>query len=45
VFNIGFALGALQSLPPGVYLAMNGRLFDAAHVRKNREQQCFEETP
>jgi L-asparaginase len=44
VFNVGFALGAVQVLPPGVYLAINGRVFDAAHVRKNRERQCFEET-
>jgi len=27
-FNIGFALAALQTLPHGVYLAMNGRVFD-----------------
>jgi L-asparaginase len=44
VFNVGFALGALQSLPPGVYLALNGRLFDPAHVRKNRAQHRFEPT-
>jgi len=43
VFNVGFALGVVQVLPPGVYLAINGRVFDAAHVRKNREQQRFEE--
>ncbi|HUQ51629.1 MAG TPA: asparaginase domain-containing protein [Gammaproteobacteria bacterium] len=43
VFNVGFALGALQSLPPGVYIAINGRIFDPQHVRKNREQQRFEE--
>ena len=44
VFNVGFALGAVQALPPGVYLAINGRIFDAGHVRKNRERQQFEET-
>jgi L-asparaginase len=44
VFNVGFALGAVQVLPPGVYLAINGRIFSAARVRKNRERQCFEET-
>ena len=43
VFNVGFALGVVQALPPGVYLAINGRVFDAAHVRKNRERQRFEE--
>jgi L-asparaginase len=44
VFNVGFALGVVQVLPAGVYLAINGRVFDAAHVRKNRERQQFEET-
>ena len=43
VFNVGFALGAVQVLPPGVYLAINGRIFAAARVRKNRERQRFEE--
>ena len=42
VFNIGCATGAAQSLPPGVYLAMNGRIFPAGKVRKNREARCFE---
>lgn len=42
VFNIGTAIGAAQSLPPGVYLAMNGRVFDPRHVRKNRARQTFE---
>ncbi len=34
-FNIGCAIGAVQSLPSGVYIAMNGRIFDPQHVRKN----------
>lgn len=42
VFNIGCATGAAQSFPPGVYLAMNGRIFHAGKVRKNREAHCFE---
>ncbi|MCR9199698.1 MAG: asparaginase domain-containing protein [Planctomycetaceae bacterium] len=42
VFNIGCAVGVLQSKPPGVYLAMNGRAFDAGNVRKNRAEQRFE---
>jgi len=42
VFNIGCATGAVQSLPPGVYIAMNGRIFPAGQVRKNRAAQCFE---
>jgi L-asparaginase len=43
VFNVGFALGVVQILPPGVYLAINGRVFDAARVRKNRDRLRFEE--
>ncbi len=42
-FNIGFALAAVQALPPGVYLAMNGRIFSPDRVRKNREMNQFEE--
>lgn len=43
VFNIGCAIGAVQSLPPGVYVAMNGRVFAADKVRKNREANRFED--
>jgi L-asparaginase len=43
VFNIGFALACVQTLLPGVYLAMNGRIFDPVHTRKNREANLFEE--
>ena len=42
-FNIGMAFGAVQSLLPGVYLAMNGRIFDPAHAQKNIEGNRFEE--
>ncbi len=31
-FNIGTAVGAVQSLPPGVYIAMNGRIWDPAQA-------------
>ncbi|CAM3352786.1 asparaginase domain-containing protein [Rhodothermus bifroesti] len=41
-FNIGFALAAVQTLPPGVYIAMNGRIFTPERVRKNREANRFE---
>lgn len=41
-FNLGLALGALQCLPAGIYLAMSGRIFSAGQVRKNREQGRFE---
>lgn len=41
-FNIGFALAAVQTLPPGVYVAMNGRIFNPANVAKNRDANRFE---
>lgn len=42
-FNIGCAVAAVQSLPPGVYIAMNGRILDPDKARKNRELNLFEE--
>ena len=42
LFNLGSALSFVQALPPGVYIAMNGRCFDWDHVRKNRETGVFE---
>ena len=42
VFNIGCAVGALQTLPDGVYIAMNGRVWDPSRVRKNRDANRFE---
>ena len=42
IFNIGCAVGAVQALPPGVYIAMNGKVWDPEHVRKNRRQNVFE---
>jgi L-asparaginase len=44
VFNIGCAVGAVQSLPAGVYIAMNGKVWHPEHVRKNRRQNRFEES-
>jgi len=41
-FNIGTAVGAVQSLPPGVYIAMNGRIWDPRQVRKNVAANRFE---
>jgi L-asparaginase len=41
-FNIGCAVGAVQSLPSGVYIAMNGRIWDPAKVRKNVAANRFE---
>lgn len=43
IFNIGGAVAAAQSLPPGIYIFMNGRVFDARKVRKNRDKNRFEE--
>jgi len=42
VFNIGCAVGAIQALPDGVYIAMNGRVWDPQRVRKNRDANRFE---
>ena len=42
VFNIGCAVGAVQTLPDGIYIAMNGRIWDPARVRKNRDANRFE---
>ena len=44
VFNIGLAVAAVQLVEPGVYIAMNGRVFPAGEVRKNREKNRFEST-
>ena len=41
-FNLGSALGFVQSLPPGVYVAMNGRYFSWDGVKKNRSTGYFE---
>lgn len=41
-FNIGCAVGALLSKSPGVYITMNGCVFDGTKVRKNRELSRFE---
>jgi L-asparaginase len=42
LFNLGGALTAVQCLPPGVWVAMNGVLFPWDDVRKNRETGVFE---
>ncbi len=42
VFNIGMAVGAVQTLPNGVYIAMNGRIWNPQQVRKNRDANRFE---
>jgi L-asparaginase len=42
LFNLGSALAFTQILPEGVYIAMNGKYFDADKVRKNKEKGEFE---
>ena len=43
LFNLGGALSLAQVLPAGAWVAMNGRVFPAGRVRKNRETGVFEE--
>jgi L-asparaginase len=43
LFNLGSALAFAQSLPHGIYVAMNGRYFHWDKVRKNRQSGIFEE--
>jgi len=42
-FNLGSALAFVQTLPAGVYVAMNGRVFNWDNVRKNKQTGQFEE--
>jgi len=42
MFNLGMAFAAVQSLEPGVYIVMNGTIFDATRVRKNAAANRFE---
>ena len=42
IFNVGCAIGAVQSKPPGVYIAMNGQVFDVERVVKNVPENRFE---
>ncbi len=43
LFNLGSALAFAQSLPHGVYVAMNGRFFNWDSVRKNKQTGFFDE--
>lgn len=43
LFNLGSALSFAQVLPPGIYVAMNGRCFQWDQVKKNRRTGRFEE--
>ena len=41
MFNIGMAFAAVQSNKAGVYIVMNGSVFDASKVHKNRQENAF----
>lgn len=43
LFNVAAAITAAQTLPEGVYIAMNGRIFDPLTTIKNVEENRFEE--
>lgn len=43
LFNLGSALAFVQTLPVGVYIAMNGKYFNWNNVRKNKQTAQFEE--
>jgi L-asparaginase len=43
LFNLGSALAFVQTLPHGVYIAMNGKYFNWDNVRKNKKTGVFEE--
>lgn len=43
IFNVGLAVAAVQIAEPGVFIAMNGQVFAADQVRKNRDENRFEE--
>ena len=42
LFNLGSALAFVQTLPAGVYITMDGRLFDWDNFKKNKETGEFE---
>ncbi|MDN5865424.1 MAG: asparaginase domain-containing protein [Gammaproteobacteria bacterium] len=44
VFNVAAAFVTVQTLPSGVWIVMNGRVFDPARTRKNRDANRFETT-
>jgi L-asparaginase len=43
MFNLGSALAYVQSMPHGVYVAMNGKIFKGNNVMKNKETGEFVE--
>jgi L-asparaginase len=45
LFNLGCAVSAVQSLPNGIYVTMNGKIFDWDNFKKNKELGVFEVEP
>ena len=45
LFNLGSALAFAQALPPGVYVAMNGRCLSWREARKDKERGVFLSAP
>jgi L-asparaginase len=45
LFNLGCAFSAVQALQQGVYITMNGKIFNWDNVRKNKQSGEFEELP
>jgi L-asparaginase len=45
IFNVGGAVAAVWTLPPGVWVVVNGRVYAGDKVRKDRERNRFEELP
>ncbi|NIM90769.1 MAG: asparaginase [Candidatus Aminicenantes bacterium] len=43
LFNLGSSLAFVQTLPPGVYISMNGKYFHWDNVKKNKQTGMFEE--
>ena len=42
LFNLGSALAFVQVVSPGVYIAINGKIFEADKVKKNTDKGEFE---
>ncbi|MDO8508126.1 MAG: asparaginase domain-containing protein [Nanoarchaeota archaeon] len=42
LFNLGSGISAVQTLSKGVYIAMNGKIFDWDNVMKNKKLERFE---
>lgn len=42
IFNVGCAVGAVQNLPAGIYIVMNGCVYEADNAQKNYETKQFQ---